>query len=147
MSQPSFTNFIVKRPWLKNMMTPFANWYCNAAGYRKLGLRYVEGLRQDNWLRKPLGHVHPNKNCHWRLTVEPTIWFQRSPSPSYSPLSVSTRRRLTTECSVYEGLSRYEILTRTCMTTLYWLGNSALCPINFYLPNTTPNRKKYVLLL
>jgi hypothetical protein len=30
----------VKRPWLKRFMTPLANWYANAAGYRKLGLRY-----------------------------------------------------------------------------------------------------------
>ena len=40
MSQPSFTNFIIKRPWLKRWMTPLANWYSDAAGYRKLGLRY-----------------------------------------------------------------------------------------------------------
>lgn len=40
MSQPSITNFIVKRPWLKRWMTPLANWYTDAAGYRKLGLRY-----------------------------------------------------------------------------------------------------------
>lgn len=39
MSQPSLTNFILKRPWLKSWMTPMANWYCNAAGYRQLGLR------------------------------------------------------------------------------------------------------------
>lgn len=41
MSQPSMTNFIVKRPWLKRWMTPLANWYTDAAGYRKLGLRSV----------------------------------------------------------------------------------------------------------
>jgi ubiquinol-cytochrome c reductase subunit 7 len=41
MSQPSITNFIVKRPWLKRWMTPLANWYTDAAGYRKLGLRSV----------------------------------------------------------------------------------------------------------
>jgi ubiquinol-cytochrome c reductase subunit 7 len=40
MSQPSLVNYIVKRPWLRNMMKPLANWYANAAGYRKLGLRY-----------------------------------------------------------------------------------------------------------
>ena len=41
MSQPSLTNFIVKRPWLKKWMTPLANWYTDASGYRKLGLRYA----------------------------------------------------------------------------------------------------------
>jgi len=39
MSAPSITNFIVKRPWLKRWMTPLANWYTDAAGYRKLGLK------------------------------------------------------------------------------------------------------------
>lgn len=39
MSAPSITNYIVKRPWLKRAMTPLANWYTDAAGYRKLGLK------------------------------------------------------------------------------------------------------------
>jgi hypothetical protein len=41
MSQPSLAGYIIKRPWLKKMMMPVANWYANAAGYRKLGLKYV----------------------------------------------------------------------------------------------------------
>jgi hypothetical protein len=40
MSQPSLAGYIIKRPWLKRWVTPLANWYANAAGYRKLGLRY-----------------------------------------------------------------------------------------------------------
>lgn len=40
MSQPSLYGQIVKRPWLKKMVMPLANWYANAAGYRKLGLKY-----------------------------------------------------------------------------------------------------------
>lgn len=40
MSAPSLTHFITKRPWLKRWMTPLAHWYADAAGYRKLGLRY-----------------------------------------------------------------------------------------------------------
>ncbi|KAI9729851.1 MAG: Cytochrome b-c1 complex subunit 7 [Cirrosporium novae-zelandiae] len=39
MSAPSFAGYIVKRPWLKSWMKPLANWYIDAAGYRKLGLR------------------------------------------------------------------------------------------------------------
>jgi hypothetical protein len=39
MSAPSLTNYIVKRPWLKRWMMPLAQWYTDAAGYRKLGLR------------------------------------------------------------------------------------------------------------
>lgn len=39
MSAPSLANYITKRPWLKRWMMPLANWYADAAGYRKLGLR------------------------------------------------------------------------------------------------------------
>ena len=41
MSAPSLAPFINKRPWLKRWMAPLADWYCNAAGYRQLGLRYA----------------------------------------------------------------------------------------------------------
>lgn len=47
MSQPSFTNFVLKRPWLKRWMRPMANWYANAAGYRQLGLRYASSRSGD----------------------------------------------------------------------------------------------------
>lgn len=40
MSQPSLAQYIKGRPSLSKWMTPIANWYANAAGYRKLGLRY-----------------------------------------------------------------------------------------------------------
>ena len=39
MSAPSLASYIIKRPWLKRWMTPLAEWYTNAAGYRRLGLR------------------------------------------------------------------------------------------------------------
>lgn len=39
MSAPSLTNYVIKRPWLKNWLMPLAQWYSNAAGYRKLGLK------------------------------------------------------------------------------------------------------------
>ncbi|KAL2867877.1 ubiquinol--cytochrome-c reductase subunit 7 [Aspergillus lucknowensis] len=48
MSAPSLTNFIVKRPWLKRWMTPIANWYTDAAGYRKLGLRADDLIPEEN---------------------------------------------------------------------------------------------------
>lgn len=41
MSVPSFTNYVVKRPFLRRWMQPIAEWYTNAAGYRRLGLRWV----------------------------------------------------------------------------------------------------------
>jgi ubiquinol-cytochrome c reductase subunit 7 len=39
MSQPSLAQFVIKRPLLKSWLMPVANWYADAAGYRKLGLR------------------------------------------------------------------------------------------------------------
>ncbi|KAJ5231565.1 uncharacterized protein N7469_006153 [Penicillium citrinum] len=48
MSAPSITNFIVKRPWLKRWMTPLANWYTDAAGYRKLGLKFDDLIPEES---------------------------------------------------------------------------------------------------
>lgn len=39
MSAPSVATHIVKRPWLKRWLMPVAEWYTDAAGYRKLGLK------------------------------------------------------------------------------------------------------------
>jgi hypothetical protein len=38
MSAPTLAPYILKRPWLKRWMMPLANWYANAAGYRRLGM-------------------------------------------------------------------------------------------------------------
>ncbi|RDW60876.1 cytochrome b-c1 complex subunit 7 [Coleophoma cylindrospora] len=48
MSAPSIANQITKRPWLKKMMMPLANWYANAAGYRKLGLRADDLIPEES---------------------------------------------------------------------------------------------------
>merc|ERR1712225_67517 len=48
MSQPSLATYIVKRPWLKKMMMPLSNWYCDAAGYRKLGLRADDLIPEES---------------------------------------------------------------------------------------------------
>ncbi|KAF8862403.1 14 kDa subunit of cytochrome bd ubiquinol oxidase [Acephala macrosclerotiorum] len=48
MSQPSLVNFIVKRPWLSKFMKPLSNWYANAAGYRKLGLRADDLIPEES---------------------------------------------------------------------------------------------------
>ncbi|KAI9678078.1 MAG: Cytochrome b-c1 complex subunit 7 [Caeruleum heppii] len=48
MSQPSLLNVIVKRPWLQRWLTPFANWYANAAGYRQLGLRADDLIPEES---------------------------------------------------------------------------------------------------
>ncbi|CZR59714.1 probable ubiquinol--cytochrome-c reductase [Phialocephala subalpina] len=48
MSQPSLVNFIVKRPWLSKFMKPLSNWYANAAGYRKLGLKADDLIPEES---------------------------------------------------------------------------------------------------
>ncbi|KAL8866906.1 MAG: hypothetical protein Q9198_008715 [Flavoplaca austrocitrina] len=42
------TKFIAKRPWLKRWIVPLANWYADAAGYRKLGLRADDLIPEDS---------------------------------------------------------------------------------------------------
>ncbi|KAI9829190.1 MAG: Cytochrome b-c1 complex subunit 7 [Phylliscum demangeonii] len=48
MSQPSLALFIWKRPWLRRMIMPIAEWYANAAGYRQLGLKSVHLSMADD---------------------------------------------------------------------------------------------------
>ncbi|KAI4245062.1 MAG: hypothetical protein L6R40_002661 [Gallowayella cf. fulva] len=48
MSAPSMTKFINKRPWLKRWMVPLANWYADAAGYRKMGLRADDLIPEES---------------------------------------------------------------------------------------------------
>ncbi|KAL8901556.1 MAG: hypothetical protein Q9180_000759 [Flavoplaca navasiana] len=48
MSAPSMTKFIAKRPWLKRWIVPLANWYADAAGYRKLGLRADDLIPEES---------------------------------------------------------------------------------------------------
>ncbi|KAG9234811.1 cytochrome b-c1 complex subunit 7 [Amylocarpus encephaloides] len=48
MSQPSLATAIKARPWLHKMMMPLANWYTNASGYRKLGLRADDLIPEES---------------------------------------------------------------------------------------------------
>ncbi|TKA50286.1 hypothetical protein B0A49_11686 [Cryomyces minteri] len=48
MSQPSLANAIIKRPWLKRWLMPMANWYADAAGYRKLGLKADDLIPEES---------------------------------------------------------------------------------------------------
>ncbi|GAP83309.2 putative cytochrome b-c1 complex subunit 7 [Rosellinia necatrix] len=48
MSYPSLAPFVLKRPWLRNMLTPLAGWYSNAAGYRQLGLRADDLISEES---------------------------------------------------------------------------------------------------
>jgi hypothetical protein len=38
MSGMSLASYAIKRPWMKSMLQPLANWFNNASGYRKMGL-------------------------------------------------------------------------------------------------------------
>ncbi|KAI1365740.1 cytochrome b-c1 complex subunit 7 [Xylaria arbuscula] len=48
MSYPSLAPFVMKRPWLRNMLTPLAGWYSNASGYRQLGLRADDLISEES---------------------------------------------------------------------------------------------------
>ncbi|KAI1140431.1 putative ubiquinol--cytochrome-c reductase [Hypoxylon sp. FL0543] len=47
-SYPTLAPFVLKRPWLRKLLQPVANWYTNAAGYRKLGLRADDLIVEEN---------------------------------------------------------------------------------------------------
>ncbi|KAL9121751.1 MAG: hypothetical protein Q9187_001691 [Circinaria calcarea] len=48
MSTPSLAGFIVKRPWLMRWIKPMAQWYKEAAGYRKLGLKADDLIPEES---------------------------------------------------------------------------------------------------
>ncbi|KAI0024195.1 cytochrome b-c1 complex subunit 7 [Xylariomycetidae sp. FL0641] len=45
---PTLAPFVLKRPWLKKIMMPFAQWYMNAAGHRQLGLLSDDLIIEEN---------------------------------------------------------------------------------------------------
>lgn len=96
MAQPNITNFVLKRPWLKRWMMPLASWYCDAAGYRKLGLR---------------SEILPVREIQLGATdndLEPMILFRKKMKPC-SWLSKDCRpRKLTIVFSGFGELSRYK---------------------------------------
>ncbi|KAI0405974.1 cytochrome b-c1 complex subunit 7 [Xylaria palmicola] len=60
MTYPSLAPFVLKRPWLRNLLTPVASWYSNAAGYRQLGLRADDLIVEENEdVLKALGRLPP----------------------------------------------------------------------------------------
>ncbi|KAK8095566.1 uncharacterized protein PG998_002194 [Apiospora kogelbergensis] len=59
---PSLAPFVMKRPWLRNMLKPVANWYANASGYRQLGLRADDLiLEEDEQVLKALKRLPPQE--------------------------------------------------------------------------------------
>ncbi|PYI00725.1 ubiquinol-cytochrome c reductase complex 14 kDa protein, partial [Aspergillus sclerotiicarbonarius CBS 121057] len=62
MSAPSLANYIVKRPWLKRWMMPIAQWYTDASGYRRLGLRADDLIPEENdVVQKALKRLPPKE--------------------------------------------------------------------------------------
>ncbi|KAK7750549.1 Cytochrome b-c1 complex subunit 7, mitochondrial [Diatrype stigma] len=47
-SYPSLAPFVLQRPWLLRLLKPISNWYTNAAGYRRLGLRADDLIIEEN---------------------------------------------------------------------------------------------------
>ncbi|KAJ5915067.1 hypothetical protein N7454_011179 [Penicillium verhagenii] len=67
MSAPSIASYIVKRPWLKRWMTPLANWYTDAAGYRKLGLKFDDLIPEESeTVQKAIKRL-PSKEAYDRV--------------------------------------------------------------------------------
>ncbi|KAL5363658.1 cytochrome b-c1 complex subunit 7 [Aspergillus floccosus] len=67
MSAPSLTSYIVKRPWLKNWMMPLANWYADAAGYRRLGLKFDDLIPEESETVQKAIHRLPPKEAYDRV--------------------------------------------------------------------------------
>ncbi|KAI3326029.1 14 kDa subunit of cytochrome bd ubiquinol oxidase [Xylariaceae sp. AK1471] len=67
MSYASLAPFVLKRPWLRNFLTPLAGWYSNAAGYRQLGLRADDLIvEEDENVLKAI-HRLPPKEAYDRV--------------------------------------------------------------------------------
>ncbi|KAK3307916.1 cytochrome b-c1 complex subunit 7 [Chaetomium strumarium] len=62
MSAPSLISFVLKRPWLANMLKPVANTYVNAAGYRQMGL-WADDLilEEDETVLQALNRLSPRQ--------------------------------------------------------------------------------------
>ncbi|KAL4927217.1 ubiquinol--cytochrome-c reductase subunit 7 [Aspergillus undulatus] len=67
MSAPSLANFIIKRPLLKRWMMPIANWYVDAAGYRRLGLRADDLIPEENMVVQTALKRLPPKEAYDRI--------------------------------------------------------------------------------
>ncbi|KAL0942807.1 ubiquinol-cytochrome c reductase complex 14 kda protein [Colletotrichum truncatum] len=54
---------ILARPFLKSLAVPFSNWYANAAGHRKLGLRFDDLTEEEtDIVQKALGRLSPKES-------------------------------------------------------------------------------------
>ncbi|PWY63438.1 14 kDa subunit of cytochrome bd ubiquinol oxidase [Aspergillus eucalypticola CBS 122712] len=62
MSAPSLASYIVKRPFLKRWMMPIAQWYTDASGYRRLGLKADDLIPEEtDVVQKALKRLPPKE--------------------------------------------------------------------------------------
>ncbi|KAH8693144.1 ubiquinol-cytochrome c reductase complex 14 kDa protein [Talaromyces proteolyticus] len=67
MSVPSMTSYVVKRPYLRRWLQPIAEWYTNAAGYRRLGLRADDLIPEESELVQNALRRLPPKEAYDRV--------------------------------------------------------------------------------
>ncbi|KAJ5745423.1 hypothetical protein N7520_010605 [Penicillium odoratum] len=67
MSAPSFAKYVVKRPWLHRWIQPVANWYTDAAGYRKLGLKFDDLRPEESPVMQQALRRLPAKEAYDRI--------------------------------------------------------------------------------
>ncbi|KAL1994276.1 hypothetical protein VTN49DRAFT_2945 [Thermomyces lanuginosus] len=67
MSVPSLANYIVKRPALRRWVQPIAEWYANASGYRRLGLKSDDLISEENELVMKAIRRLPPKEAYDRV--------------------------------------------------------------------------------
>ncbi|RMZ77508.1 hypothetical protein DV737_g4326, partial [Chaetothyriales sp. CBS 132003] len=101
MSAPSLAPYILKRPWLKRWVVPLANWYADAAGYRKLGLKADDLIPEENAVVQLALKRLPPKEAYDRVFRLRRAFQVPFPGPSASP-SLSSLIRV--QCSLAHQL-------------------------------------------
>ncbi|RAH61884.1 ubiquinol-cytochrome c reductase complex 14 kDa protein [Aspergillus piperis CBS 112811] len=90
MSAPSLASYIVKRPFLKRWMMPIAQWYTDASGYRRLGLKADDLIPEENdVVQKALKRLPPKEAYDRVFRIRRA--FQCSISHTLLPASEQTK--------------------------------------------------------
>ena len=95
MSAPSLAPFVNKRPWLQRWLKPLSNWYCNAAGYRQLGLRADDLLpEENNTVQNALKRLPPqeayNRVFRLRRAMQLSMTHQLLPKEEWTKVEEDT---------------------------------------------------------
>lgn len=81
---------------------PFARWYKEAAGYRKIGLKYRNPLRLTSPGQKPRSYLFADIP----LCLDVTISFPKNAKSSSQPSSDYHQKKPMIGCTDYDELSR-----------------------------------------